>query len=72
MSDSPATLEFIAEQQRRLLSEMADQRADMAVLLALTQRLDGTVSGLTNEVPAQHGQIGRLRARLVEVEANQG
>ena len=67
------SLEFLAAQQHRILSElavmrgvMADQGADMAVLLAVAQRLDATVSGLTAEVRALHGQIGRVRARLPE------
>lgn len=58
MSGNPVTLEFLAQQQAKLLNEMADQRADMAVLLAITQRLDATVQGLTAEVRALHGQIG--------------
>ena len=54
------SLEFLAAQQHRILSEltairdvMADQSADMAVLLAVAQRLDVTVSGLTAEVRAR-------------------
>ena len=63
MSES-ISLEFLAQQQAKLISEMADQRADMGVLLALTQRMDATMSGLTAEVRALHGQISRLRARV--------
>lgn len=69
MSDEPITLEFLARQQNKILGELADQRADMAVLLALTQRLDATMGGLTGEVRALHGQISRFRHRLDEMEA---
>lgn len=64
----PVTLEFIAAQQARVINELADMRADMVVLLAITQRLDQTVSGLTGEVRALHGQIGRFRHRLDEMQ----
>lgn len=60
MSDnmpSPVTLEFLAQQQTRIIRDMADQRseradlrADMAVLLAIVQRLDGTVAGLLDAI----------------------
>lgn len=72
MSDqSPpsVTLEFLAQQQAKVISELADQRADMNVLLALVQRLDGTVQGLITEVRALHGQIGRMRHRVEQLEA---
>jgi HAMP domain-containing protein len=71
----PVTLEFLAQQQARILSELgdlraerADTRADMTVLLAIVQRLDATVGGLTTEVRALHGQIARFRNRLDQME----
>jgi predicted nucleic acid-binding Zn-ribbon protein len=71
----PATWELLAQQQARILSELgsaraerADMRADMTVLLAIVQRLDATVSGLTTEVRALHGQIARFRNRLDQME----
>jgi hypothetical protein len=58
MSDTPAVaLEFVAEQQAKMLAEMADQRADIDTLLTIVQQLDATVSSLLNEVRA-------LQARL--------
>ena len=69
------TLDFLAQQQARILSELADgrveranDRADMAVLLAIVQRLDASVPGLTNEVRALHGQVGRLVAGVQRIE----
>jgi hypothetical protein len=64
MTDPVVTLEFLAEQQARVLNEMADMRADMGVLLAMTNRFDTTLGGLTTEVRALHGQVSRLRLRL--------
>jgi hypothetical protein len=58
MSDTPTvTLEFLAQQQAKMLAEMADQRADMDTLLAIMQRLDVAVGGLLNEV---HGLQARI------------
>jgi hypothetical protein len=53
MTDTPAiTLEFLAEQQAKMLAEMADQRADIETLLTIVQRLDATVGSLLDEVHA--------------------
>ena len=65
------TLAFLAQQQAKVINELADQRADMAVLLAIVQRMDGTMHGLLGEVRALHGQIGRFGHRLRELEAKQ-
>ena len=71
----PVTLEFLAQQQVQILSDLAhlraeraDMRADMTVLLAIVQRLDATVAGCTTEVRALHGQIARFRNRLDQME----
>lgn len=68
MSDRTATLESIANQQQRILDEMANFRADHAVLLAISQRIDATLGGLLNEVRALHGQIGRFGHRVEKLE----
>lgn len=46
------TLEFLAGQQTRILEELANMRADHAVLLAMVQRMDATMTGLLGEVRA--------------------
>jgi hypothetical protein len=66
------SLEFLAEQQRGLLDEMGRLRDDMAVLLALTQRLDGTVQGLVAEVRARHGRQDRFARDLRQLAARLG
>lgn len=70
MSDAhePVTLEFIARQNARLITELGDNRADMAVLLAITQRLDATVSGLLTELRAMHSRHARLERRVQALE----
>jgi hypothetical protein len=60
------TLDFIAKQQRLLLEEMGEMRDDMRVVAAMVQRLDGTVSGLVNEVRASHSRHDRLARKVRE------
>lgn len=65
------TLEFLAQQQDRMLAELGQFRDDMRVMTAILQRLDGTMQGLVNEVRATHQQIARLVQRLEKIEAAQ-
>ena len=69
MSDEPvADFSLIARQQRQMLMEMGTMRDDMTVMMAVLQRLDGTVTGLVNEVRAPHAQHSRLAHRVRELE----
>ena len=68
MSDEPAAATLIARQQRQLLMEMGTLRDDMTVMMAILQRLDGTMGGLVNEVRATHAQHNRLAHRVRELE----
>jgi len=43
-------------------------RDDMAVLIAMVQRLDGNVAGLVNEVRASHSRYARLEQRVRTLE----
>lgn len=70
MSDA-VDLTLIARQQRQLIEEMATLRDDMTVLIAIVQRLDGTMSGLVNEIRATHTQQSRFDRRLRDLEAKQ-
>ena len=71
MSDAGgADLSLIARQQRQLLTDMGTMRDDMAVMIAMLQRLDGTVSGLVTEVRAIHSQHSRLANRVRDLEAS--
>ena len=69
MSDQPiADIMLIARQQRQILSEIGVMRDDMGVMMAILQRLDGTVVGLVNEVRAMHSQHSRLSKRVSDLE----
>jgi len=61
-------LTLLLRQQRQMIADMASLRDDMGVMMAILQRLDGTVGGLVNEVRATHSQHARLRARVEELE----
>ena len=66
--ESVPDMTLIARQQRQVLSEMGVMRDDMAVMMAILQRLDGTVSGLVNEIRAMHSQHSRLTNRVRDLE----
>ncbi len=68
MSDSAVDLGLIARQQRQITSDMGSLKDDMGVMMAILMRLDGTVSGLVNEVRAQHSQHSRLANRVRALE----
>ena len=67
MSDAPS-LELIFRQQQRVLTEIGSMRADMGVMVAILQRLDGTMAGLVNEVRAMHSRHDRLTRRVEALE----
>ena len=48
MSDETATLDFLAQRSKQLNEQIADMKADTAVLLAMMQRLDATVNASIN------------------------
>ena len=62
------TLDFLAQQQARLLEAMGQLRDDVRVMAAIVQRLDGTVQGLINEVRAEHSRFERLDRRVRTLE----
>jgi predicted nucleic acid-binding Zn-ribbon protein len=69
------SLEFLAAQMEKLLSEQrairqeqAAARDDMTVLLGMVQRLEGTVLGLVTEVRAMHSRHARLEQRVSDLE----
>lgn len=43
-------------------------RDDLGMMMAILQRLDGTVSGLINEVRAAHAQHNQLASRVKALE----
>jgi len=67
MSAAPS-LELIFRQQQRVLTEIGSMRDDMAVMMAILQRIDGTMAGLVNEVRAMHTRHARLAFRVEALE----
>lgn len=68
MSGVEPTLALIQQQQGIILTELGTMRDDMRVLMAIVQRMDGTVSGLVGEIRATHAQMARFERRLRTVE----
>lgn len=65
---SPVTLEYLGRKLLQVLENQANAETNRLVDSARLERLDKTVSGLTDEVRALHGQIGRVLRRLEKVE----
>jgi len=79
VSDNPATLDFLAEQMRRLQADVRILRDDMDVVAAMVRRLDHSIARLdTNqalmldELRAMHAQQQRTTARVRALEEQQG
>lgn len=78
MSDNPVTPDFLAEQMRRVQTDVRVLRDDMGVVAVMVRRLDHTIARLEtsqtlmlDELRAMHGQQQRTDARvraLVEQE----
>ena len=62
--DRPITLEFIAAQLQRVLSELRILRDDVDVLAAITRRLDNNQAMMLDELRAMHSQQQCTAARL--------
>ena len=68
MSEGSVDFGLISRQQRQVVSDMASLKDDMVVMMAILMRLDGTVSGLVNEVRAQHSPVSQLGSRMRTLE----
>ncbi len=71
MSDQADNVDlgFIARALRDLQSGMRALQDDMRVTAAIVQRMDGTLSGLVNEIRATHSQMSRVDRRVRDLEA---
>lgn len=65
------TLEFIARQLDRVITENASIRDDLRVLTAITLRVDSTVTGLLTEMHAIHISMNRMNDRIRKLEEAQ-
>ena len=79
MSDAPVTLEFIAGQLQRVLSELQILRDDVDVLAAISRRLDnsydrlvGEMREIRGELRAMHTQQQRTANRVRALEEREG
>lgn len=79
MSDNPVTLDFLAEQMRRLQADVRMMRDDMDVVAAMVRRLDHSIGRLDSnqalmldELRAMHGQQQRTVARVRALEEQGG
>jgi hypothetical protein len=55
-------------EQERITGRLTALRDDVAVVAAIVQRLDGTITGLTAEIRATHTQQARFDRRLRKLE----
>ena len=62
------TLDYLAEQQRRMLAEQRTMRDEMLVQGAIIRRLDGTQGPLLDELRAIHSLLARVVDRVRAVE----
>ena len=62
MSEEPSDVDLalIARQQHEMMSDMRVLQDDMRVRAATVQRMDGTLSGLVNEMRATYAQMSRF------------
>jgi hypothetical protein len=75
MSDNPVTLDFLAEQMRRVHADVRMLRDDMDVVAAMVRRLDHSIARLEanqalvlDELRAMHAQQQRTVARVRSLE----
>ena len=66
--ERPVTLEFIATQNQRVLSELRILRDDVDVLAAIVRRLDNNQAMMLEELRAMHAQQQRTVARVRALE----
>ena len=73
MSDQPENVDlaYIGRSLARLTTEVSSMRDDMAVLTAITMRLDGSHTALLTEIRALHSQQSRMANRVRELEGKQ-
>jgi hypothetical protein len=62
------TLEYLAEQQRRLLANQRTMIDDINVLSAIVRRLDNTQGALLEEMRAIHSLLARVVDRVRALE----
>jgi hypothetical protein len=64
----PVSLDFLAQQQLRILDEIASFRDDMTVMAAITARVESSLAALITETRAMHSRHARLERRVRALE----
>jgi chromosome segregation ATPase len=65
----PVTLEFLSEQQERILRELGAIRDDMRVLTALTMRVDNSYARLDSNHSMLLSEMREIRQELREMHS---
>ena len=68
MSEERVTLEFLGKQLERVIAEQNATRDDLRVLTTIVLRLEGTASGVLDQLHAMVAQHQRFDARLRRLE----
>ena len=63
------TLDFLAQQQVKILTEMRGLRQDMDMLIRIVTRLDHTVDAMREDIRTLWLSQGDLRRRLEALES---
>jgi hypothetical protein len=66
------TLEFLARQLERVLSEQTSIREDLRVLTAIVMRHDASLSAIIEQLRGMTAQFQRFDARLRRLEGETG
>jgi len=68
MSDEPVTLDFLAAQQRQILTELGALRDDVRVLTAIALRQDNTNSAMLDQLRLMVAMAQRTADRVRTLE----
>ncbi len=72
MNDDAPDISLLAEQQRRIISDVGSIKADLAELTAIAMRQDNTLVALLTETRAMHAQHSQLANRVRDLEVRDG
>ncbi len=68
MSDEPKDLGYLARQLQQLIDELGTMHDDVAALMAIVMRIDGTMTGVVRDIRALNAQLSLLAGRVTSVE----
>jgi hypothetical protein len=68
VSDEPKDLGYLARQLQQLIDELGTMHDDVAALMAIVMRIDGTMTGVVRDIRALNAQLSLLAGRVTSVE----